>query len=243
MLTAAWAAGADNDEYARLARKNSLAQAQLLAHLRDHVEDSGITLRQLRQLREQIYRRCVPEGWTSAFSKQKLTPESVTLYDVMEWYIKPETKPNTCSYIELLVAQVDPRAAPVRSQQPVWFVSHWWGEPVVEFISCIEAHVKDRGLSEDTPYWVCAYANNQHQLDELSDPMQSPFCKALRKTRGTITVLDKEGVTFVRRLDPPGRRHCARYLLCSPVPGSAPCPCHRRAASGVSSRSGSRSFL
>ena len=125
MLTAAWAAGADNDEYARLARKNSLAQAQLLAHLRDHVEDSGITLRQLRQLREQIYRRCVPEGWTSAFSKQKLTPESVTLYDVMEWYIKPETKPNTCSYIELLVAQVDPRAAPVRSQQPVWFVSHW----------------------------------------------------------------------------------------------------------------------
>ena len=36
------------------------------------------------------------------------------------------------------------------------FVSHWWGEPVVQFIACVA-----KQLAETVPYWVCAYANNQ----------------------------------------------------------------------------------
>ncbi len=76
-------------------------------------------------------------------------------------------------------------------QEPLWFVSHWygrrrslpphlrrecihcvrnrWGEPVFKFIACLLQHARDRyyiaGDDDswlDIPYWVCAYANNQH---------------------------------------------------------------------------------
>jgi hypothetical protein len=45
-----------------------------------------------------------------------------------------------------------------------------WGEPVTDFISCLLQHARDRyyiaGDDDswlDIPYWVCAYANNQHE--------------------------------------------------------------------------------
>ena len=41
------------------------------------------------------------------------------------------------------------------------FVSHWWGEPVVQFTACVEKHSHHRKLSPMVAYWVCAYANNQ----------------------------------------------------------------------------------
>jgi hypothetical protein len=41
------------------------------------------------------------------------------------------------------------------------FVSHWWGEPVVQFIACVAKHLHHRQLAETVPYWVCAYANYQ----------------------------------------------------------------------------------
>ena len=44
-----------------------------------------------------------------------------------------------------------------------------WGEPVFQFIACLLQHARDRyyiaGDDDswlDIPYWVCAYANNQH---------------------------------------------------------------------------------
>ena len=71
---------------------------------------------------------------------------------------------------------------------PRFFASHWWGEPVCDFVSCIEQFVRDfatnaededdkrgGGMTEDTPIWVCAYANNQWQLagDIPDDPKDS----------------------------------------------------------------------
>merc|ERR1719453_906228 len=63
-------------------------------------------------------------------------------------------------------------------QQPEWFTSHWWGEPVDDFVSCVVTHaLAHYPWNNDTtgaavelagmpafllaPYWVCAYANNQ----------------------------------------------------------------------------------
>ena len=51
-----------------------------------------------------------------------------------------------CSDVELVA---------IADQFPEWFVSHWWGEPVFAFIKCLIRHAKDRGLSWDTPYWIC----------------------------------------------------------------------------------------
>ena len=33
-------------------------------------------------------------------------------------------------------------------QPPEWFVSHWWGEPVSDFLACLEQHALDRGTGK-----------------------------------------------------------------------------------------------
>ena len=53
--------------------------------------------------------------------------------------------------------------------------SHWWGEPVMDFIKCVEEHARVRELGDDATYWICAYANNQNELgaDLGTDPRSS----------------------------------------------------------------------
>jgi hypothetical protein len=75
-----------------------------------------------------------------------LTPAEVNLYHIKEKIIKMRTAALQCSYVELVA---------IADQFPEWFVSHWWGEPVFAFIKCLIRHAKDRGLSWDTPYWIC----------------------------------------------------------------------------------------
>lgn len=70
-----------------------------------------------------------------------------------------------CSFVELV-------ADNHTKQRPKWFVSHLWGEPVAvqAMLDCLIQHAFNHCLPEDTPYWVCAYANNQHhQVSTLSN--------------------------------------------------------------------------
>lgn len=56
-------------------------------------------------------------------------------------------------------------------------------------------HVKVRGLSEDDPYWVCGYANNQHQIESeiniSADPKKTSFYRAMRQSKGVLLCLDE----------------------------------------------------
>ena len=107
-----------------------------------------------------------------------------------------------CAFVEMVA-----RAA----QSPKWFVSHWWGEAIPEFVACLEQHAQDYGkdlngvavkggTTEETPYWVCAYANNQWALGDAltADPGQTSFHKAMALAEGTVSVLDPKGVVFTR---------------------------------------------
>ena len=83
----------------------------------------------------------------------------------------------------------------------VWFVSHWWGEAIVDFVKCLKQHVSVRGVQPDSSaFWVCAYANNQHELglDLGTDPMQSSFLKAMELCVGVLLVLDPTSQPFSR---------------------------------------------
>ena len=111
----------------------------------DKVEHRGITINQLLFIQDEIKARCVLEGWTDK-DGNLLTPERVNLYDIKYRIIIAGTAQYKCSYVEL-VATGD--------QIPSWFVSHWWGETVFAMIKCLIRHAKDRGLSWDTPYWIC----------------------------------------------------------------------------------------
>ena len=71
----------------------------------------------------------------------------------------------------------------------------------MDFVAAITAHAKDRRLTKVTAsYWVCAYAHNHWQLDDAltADPAQTSFHRAMAICKGTVTVVDKEGVLFSR---------------------------------------------
>jgi len=90
-------------------------------------------------------------------------------------------------YVETLTSQ---------DQVPVFFVSHWWGEPVQSFVACVANHAEVRGLGSDTAYWVCGYAIDQHALSETlggsASPKSAAFALALRASRGMLLILDEE---------------------------------------------------
>ena len=170
------------------------------------VELRGITLRQLRAVLANAARRCEREGWTN-HDGVKLTEKTVTLYDANKYIIKPFTEEWQLSFVSCLPSTSG-------DQPPRFFASHWWGEAIIDFVDCIEQFVRDNGTNSsdehdrrgggmtiDTPVWVCAYANNQHRLEDdiTVDPRDSGFAKAMEVSKGrTITILDKEGVVFTR---------------------------------------------
>ena len=48
------------------------------------------------------------------------------------------------------------------------------------------------GENRSARYWICAYANNQWRLDEeiTQDLEQTSFYRAIKLSRGTVSVLD-----------------------------------------------------
>ena len=83
-------------------------------------------------------------------------------------------------------------------RDPTWFVTHWWGEPVAEFLRCVEHHVELRQLdSEKTGYWVCAYSNRQHDLamEVTRDPKETSFYLAMLLSDGILVILNEKSNT------------------------------------------------
>jgi len=158
------------------------------------VELRGISVAQLRTALACAQRQCNEEGWVSTRDPGRpelLDPKTLNLYSVNTYLIKPSTSARKCSYVELVA---------FGSQRPIYFVSHWWGEPVAEFIDCLAQHAEDRGLQESSPNWVCAYANNQHALaTEMGSSVEtSPFYRALQITCGAVSIIDTGAVVFTR---------------------------------------------
>ncbi|CAE8689897.1 unnamed protein product [Polarella glacialis] len=79
---------------------------------------------------------------------------------------------------------------------PSNFCSHWWGEPLRDFVACIGRHCAVRQLCfRSTFYWICAYANRQHALSEElnDDPKQTSFYKAMCLADCLLLILDNVG--------------------------------------------------
>ena len=84
-------------------------------------------------------------------------------------------------------------------------------EPVCKFLACLEQHALVRELSSSTFYWVCAYANNQHCVEEdiKSNPRSTSFYRAMQMSEGVLLV--SEGCLSYADADDPG--YCRRGLL------------------------------
>ena len=128
----------------------------------DRVEYRAITLEQMNTLfREEVESRADADGFLpgwyetrylnrddGTWRERKLChKDRINLYDLTHWCIKPKCAEKKCSYVQLVAE---------KPQKPTWFVSHWWGEPVGDFVRCLNEHARVRELPPDTAYWVCA---------------------------------------------------------------------------------------
>jgi len=86
--------------------------------------------------------------------------------------------------------------------KPDWYCCHSWGDSVLNFIACCEEHARLRCLCERTSsYWVCAYANRQHDLeDEISkdDITNTSFFRAMQRAKGVLLFLGLQAKPFER---------------------------------------------
>ena len=149
----------------------------------------GITLAQLREMWAHVVTRVGPEGWVGV-EGQRLTATTVTMYDLLRYVIKPATHKGQCSYIEAIALDAQP---------PLWCVSHWWGTPIRDMLDCLEQHSSDRGVPEHAPYWISAFAINQHGFEKgFAEQVPLLYDRALKTATGTIAVIDKKGTALKR---------------------------------------------
>ena len=102
----------------------------------------GVLLPQIRAVVQHCLRRCASEAWTDHYDNA-IPADGFSLYDVSSRVLAPATYTRQCSYVELVAP------AGTCAQTPKWFVSHWWGEPVMDFIACGEEHARGRGLEPE----------------------------------------------------------------------------------------------
>ena len=81
--------------------------------------------------------------------------DTLTMYDVCELFVKPLTEPHTCSFVDLGAEAPQP---------PKWFVSHAWSTPFSQTVWRLNFHSTRHDLPLTTNYWICTFANNQHDL-------------------------------------------------------------------------------
>ena len=69
--------------------------------------------------------------------------------------------------------------------------SSWRASSVT--LLCVSCPIK-------TAYWVCAYANNQHQLENeiCNNPRKTSFYRAIQLCAGVLLVLDENATPFTR---------------------------------------------
>ncbi|CAE8608646.1 unnamed protein product [Polarella glacialis] len=150
------------------------------------VEERGISHEQLVRVETFAATHC-PSWHDIRAAEDTLSMDTLNLYQLTPWCIKPATIERNCSMVELFS---DSPCLPSN------FCSHWWGEPLRDFVACIGRHCAVRQLCfRSTFYWICAYANRQHALSEElnDDPKQTSFYKAMCLADCLLLILDNVG--------------------------------------------------
>eukprot|EP00657_Telonema_sp_P-1_P007576 TRINITY_DN27583_c0_g1_i1.p1 TRINITY_DN27583_c0_g1~~TRINITY_DN27583_c0_g1_i1.p1 ORF type:complete len:128 (+),score=18.15 TRINITY_DN27583_c0_g1_i1:198-581(+) len=109
------------------------------------------------------------------------------MYHICNHVVKPLTADDKCSWVEM-VAQ--------GTQKPMWFVSHAWSTRLQQTIEMLNWHgeVHSDRICKDSPYWICTFAMNQHDLAELGGGLiDTPFWQAIKcwDCWGVVQVMDE----------------------------------------------------
>ncbi|CAE8626046.1 unnamed protein product, partial [Polarella glacialis] len=156
-------------------------------------EHRAIHLGQLEELAELLKEVLSKADLRDSHSSDaRITWQCVNLYHINDHVVMPLTRPARCSFVELVASG---------PQKPVWFVSHWWGTPFRQTVELLGFHASKRHLPKECPYWICTFANNQHDLGELAGSLSdTPFFVAIleESCQGTVALLDENVTTFKR---------------------------------------------
>ena len=123
------------------------------------------------------------------------------LYYIDSNIVRPLTSQQQLSLAELL-----------GPSKVVWFVSHYWGTRFTYTCDALRRHaetvassVPDGPSWESISYWICAFSNNQHRIDEElgRTHQESSFYLALHSpfVRGTCMVLDENALPLTPGLN------------------------------------------
>lgn len=160
-------------------------------------KNRAMSLRQLRQLASYCQRLCkagllkYPVGDFHGRDGKRVKWTQLTQHEICNLIVKkiiPVT--NSCSWVEVVCGG--------KPQQRNFFCSHNWGECFRDFMVSIEAHAKDQGISAEANYWICVYANNQHNVVLGRTLEESPFYSALKDSEATLLMLDKTAEALLR---------------------------------------------
>lgn len=179
---------------------------QVVDHMRiiPETENRGIMVGQFQRLIDFLKTRTkfkhidAPlEGWWDKDTGAQVTLRTLNHYHLSDFIIIPMTMPARCSYVEAVAFSLD-------GQMPSWFVSHWWGMPILEAFSDLRAHAclrSPESCGVTTAYWICTFAVTQYgsALRELPpDPRQFDFFKALLPCQGVLVLVDsgRPGVSY-----------------------------------------------
>lgn len=114
-----------------------------------------------------------------------------TAADVVFKNVITTTQDKKCRYVDMLA---DGDVGP-----PTYFVSHRWSDPFVELVERLNAYVQEHADPDSEPYfWIDIFAVNQHPGAAQQDDLKGLEDAITSATKGTLLILDKEGLTLTR---------------------------------------------
>eukprot|EP00747_Dinoflagellata_sp_TGD_P032080 gnl/TRDRNA2_/TRDRNA2_135717_c2_seq1.p1 gnl/TRDRNA2_/TRDRNA2_135717_c2~~gnl/TRDRNA2_/TRDRNA2_135717_c2_seq1.p1 ORF type:complete len:735 (-),score=112.79 gnl/TRDRNA2_/TRDRNA2_135717_c2_seq1:21-2225(-) len=104
-------------------------------------------------------------------------------YALNKYVIDTATMLNDCSMMEMVASVAQPGQ---------WYVSHWFGLPILHFMRCIDKHMKEREHSENVFYWVFAFACRPHSdtLEICQKPHHFDSYTVMQQCTGMLMVVD-----------------------------------------------------
>lgn len=159
------------------------------------VEERGMLLEQFEALLHFMRALCgtgdVITGWFDGHQHlSSLRLREASIRQLRHWIIEPLTIELGLSYVEVVGLANE-------IMQKTFFISHYWGDAVRDFVKCVSRHIQIRGLPpRETSYWDCAFALSQQELG--GGPLQGPCVRAMAAASGVLFIVDP-GATVFRR--------------------------------------------
>lgn len=154
----------------------------------------AMTLKELQVIRAVIVSECHKKKWKSSREgKTILTPDHVNMHDLYANMIRAITKKSRCSMKEIL-------ASGIECSPSYYYVSHSWGQSVLDLIQCCEQHAVMNNLScTEATYWISSFALRENEFGAGFNLAKSSFNKAIEKAKGLLLVSDPE-ITVANRV-------------------------------------------